>query len=208
MVPGRVLGRVPGLVSLLFWHSFPGLSPYSSGILFHHHFLVASGSGWDPGLVFLLFSCFFCPERDSVPLEFHHDFQVPSGSDKGFGGCLPTFLFFHLFSFLRKRILFRRDILFPLGSNWASGVCLFFFLVSNEKKGFRHLPPFFLFFPSFSQETGNHCILNHTTFVEIRPHRFGGEGVLIGVQSATLNAQVTFVYIAVAISALAGGGAP
>ena len=41
---------------------------------------------------------------------------------------------------------------------------------------------------------------------EIRPHRFGGEGVLIGVQSATLNAQVTFVYIAVAISALAGGG--
>ena len=43
--------------------------------------------------------------------------------------------------------------------------------------------------------------------VKIRPHRFGGEGVLIGVQSATLNAQVTFVYIAVAISALAGGGA-
>ena len=41
---------------------------------------------------------------------------------------------------------------------------------------------------------------------EIRPHRFGGEGVLIGVQSATLNVQVTFVYIAVAISALAGGG--
>ena len=41
---------------------------------------------------------------------------------------------------------------------------------------------------------------------KIRPHRFGGEGVLIGVQSATLNAQVTFVYIAVAISALAGGG--
>ena len=44
--------------------------------------------------------------------------------------------------------------------------------------------------------------------IKIRPHRFGGEGVLIGVQSATLNAQVTFVYIAVAISALAGGGGP
>ena len=41
--------------------------------------------------------------------------------------------------------------------------------------------------------------------LKIRPHRFGGEGVLIG-DSATLNAQVTFVYIAVAISALAGGG--
>ena len=40
---------------------------------------------------------------------------------------------------------------------------------------------------------------------KIRPHRFGGEGVLIGVQTATLNAQVTFVNIAVAISALAGG---
>ena len=43
---------------------------------------------------------------------------------------------------------------------------------------------------------------------KIRPHRFGGEGVLIGVQTATLNAQVTFVNVAVAIyiSALAGGG--
>ena len=30
---------------------------------------------------------------------------------------------------------------------------------------------------------------------------------LLGCNSATLNAQVTFVYIAVAISALAGGGA-
>ena len=29
---------------------------------------------------------------------------------------------------------------------------------------------------------------------------------LLGCNSATLNAQVTFVYIAVAISALAGGG--
>ena len=31
---------------------------------------------------------------------------------------------------------------------------------------------------------------------------------LLGCNSATLNAQVTFVYIAVAISALAGGGGP
>ena len=49
-------------------------------------------------------------------------------------------------------------------------------------------------------------IYSFKCFNKIRPHRFGGEGVLIGVQSATLNAQVTFVYIAVAISALAGGG--
>ena len=42
------------------------------------------------------------------------------------------------------------------------------------------------------------------THREIRPHRFGGEGVLIGGQTATLNAK--FVNIAVAISALAGGG--
>ena len=41
---------------------------------------------------------------------------------------------------------------------------------------------------------------------KIRPHRFRGEGVLIGVQTATLNPQVTFVDIAVAISASAGGG--
>ena len=40
---------------------------------------------------------------------------------------------------------------------------------------------------------------------KIRPHRFGGEGVLIGVQSATLNAQVTFVHVAVAVSAFSGG---
>ena len=69
LVPGRVPGLVPllfhhhghgfGLVSLLFCHSVPlsfagsfwflvgfrGLSPYSFGILFHHHLLVSSGSG-------------------------------------------------------------------------------------------------------------------------------------------------------------------
>ena len=61
-----VPARVPGLVSLLFWHPVPsfsiiiswfrlrfrGLSPYSFGILFHHHFLVPAGV---PGLVSLLF---------------------------------------------------------------------------------------------------------------------------------------------------------
>ena len=41
---------------------------------------------------------------------------------------------------------------------------------------------------------------------EIRPHRFGGEGVLIGGQNSNTKCSMTFVNIAVAISALAGGG--
>ena len=41
----------------------------------------------------------------------------------------------------------------------------------------------------------------------IRPHRFGGEGVLIGGQNSNTKCSMTFVNIAVAISALAGGGA-
>ena len=41
---------------------------------------------------------------------------------------------------------------------------------------------------------------------KIRPHRFGGEGVLIGGQNSNTKCSMTFVNIAVAISALAGGG--
>ena len=41
--------------------------------------------------------------------------------------------------------------------------------------------------------------------IKIRPHRFGGKGVLIGGNSYT-KCSITFVNIAVAISALAGGG--
>jgi len=44
-------------------------------------------------------------------------------------------------------------------------------------------------------------------FAKIRPHRFGGEGVLIGGQNSNTKCSTTFVNIAVAISALAGGGA-
>ena len=40
----------------------------------------------------------------------------------------------------------------------------------------------------------------------VRPHRFGGEGVLIGGQNSNTKCSMTFVNIAVAISALAGGG--
>ena len=43
---------------------------------------------------------------------------------------------------------------------------------------------------------------------KIRPHRFGGEGVLIGGQNSNTKCSMTFVNIAVAISALAGGGGP
>jgi len=43
--------------------------------------------------------------------------------------------------------------------------------------------------------------------LKIRPHRFGGEGVLTGGQSSNTKCSMTFVNIAVAISALAGGGA-
>ena len=42
--------------------------------------------------------------------------------------------------------------------------------------------------------------------IEIRPHRFGGEGVLLGGQNSNTKCSITFVNIAVAISALAGGG--
>ena len=43
---------------------------------------------------------------------------------------------------------------------------------------------------------------------QIRPHRVGGEGVLIGGQNSNTKCSMTFVNIAVAISALAGGGGP
>ena len=49
---------------------------------------------------------------------------------------------------------------------------------------------------------------NNTSWISwIRPHRFGGEGVLIGGQNSNTKCSMTFVNIAVAISALAGGGA-
>ena len=50
---------------------------------------------------------------------------------------------------------------------------------------------------------------NGDTYIDIkwkiRPHRFGGEGVLIGGQNSNTKCSMTFVNIAVAISALAGG---
>ena len=46
---------------------------------------------------------------------------------------------------------------------------------------------------------------NWSKAYKIRPHRFGGEGVLIGGQNSNTKCSMTFVNIAVAISALAGG---
>ena len=46
----------------------------------------------------------------------------------------------------------------------------------------------------------------YRTMRKIRPHRFGGEGVLIGGQNNNTKCSMTFVNIAVAISALAWGG--
>ena len=103
-------GRVPGIVSLVYWHSVPSSFASSSGAelgsqffqetFFHQGFLVPSGFG--PGLVslpffsFLVFSflfsgkaslptfLFLAQERDCVP---------------GSGACLP----FSFFAFFQER---------------------------------------------------------------------------------------------------------
>ena len=49
------------------------------------------------------------------------------------------------------------------------------------------------------------CMPDRINDIWIRPHRFGGEGVLIGGQNSNTKCSMTFVNIAVAISALAGG---
>ena len=128
-----VPARVPGLVSLLFWHpvpsSFPGsglgfrgLSPYSFGVLFYHHFLVPARV---PGLVSLLFlaSCsviiswFRLGFRGLFPYSFgilfHHPFLVPA---RVLG--LVSLLFCHLV-----------PSSFP-GSGQSSGACLLTLLAS------------------------------------------------------------------------------
>ena len=73
--------RVPGLVSLLFWNPvlssfvrFRGLSPYSFGILFHHHFLVPARV---PGLVSLLFWQAMSP-YSFFGILFHYYFLIPA----------------------------------------------------------------------------------------------------------------------------------
>ena len=100
-----------------FWLGFRGLSPYSFGILFHHHFLVPARV---PGLVSLLLaSCSIIISwlgfRGLSPyffaILFHHHFLVPArvpglvsllfwhpvpssfpGSSSGSGACLPILL--------------------------------------------------------------------------------------------------------------------
>ena len=78
-----VPARVPGLVSLLFWHPFPSF-PCSFGILLHHHFLLLARV---PGLVSLPFwrpvpSWFRLGFRGLSPYSsgilFHHHVLVPA----------------------------------------------------------------------------------------------------------------------------------
>ena len=126
---------------LLFSGRVPGLSPQSSGILFHLHFLVP---GRVPGVVSLVFwhsvpsSC-----RGSIWFQeglwglsplccgivFHHDFLFPSCSSLGS-------VFFSYFSFLRKRIVFHRDFLVLSGSGLGfQGLSTFFSFVSFLRNG-------------------------------------------------------------------------
>ena len=53
-----------------------------------------------------------------------------------------------------------------------------------------------------------HCTLRNAEKAKSAHTALAVKACLLGCNSATLNAQVTFVYIAVAISALAGGGGP
>ena len=143
-----VPARVPGLVSLLFWHpvpsSFPGsgqgsgaslptllascsiiilwfwlgfrgLSPYSFGILFHHHFMVPARL---LGLVSLLFHHhFLVPARvpGLVSLLFWQ--SVPSsvpGSGWGCGACSPNSSGAEWGAqFFQETVLFHHDFLVP-----------------------------------------------------------------------------------------------
>ena len=67
-----VSGRVPGIVSLVFWHSVPSSCP---GSIWFQEGLWGL-SPWCCGIV------------------FHHDFLLPSCSSEGSGACFPTFLVF------------------------------------------------------------------------------------------------------------------
>ena len=121
LVPGRFGACLPTLVAFCsmiasLFHLVPGigfrgLSPYSSGILFHHHLLVPFVPGRVPGLVSLVFwhsvpssfpgSFWFrirIGYRGLSPqpfgILFQHHFLVPFGSGYRFGARLPSVLAF------------------------------------------------------------------------------------------------------------------
>ena len=131
------------------------MSPYSFGILFHHHFLVASGCGEGSGacLPTLLAFCsiiiswfLLVPGRvlGLVSLVFWHSVPSSFPAQPGFRSLFP---YLSLLSCVRKGILFHHDLL--AGSFW--------FLL-----GFRGLSPYFSFF--LSQETV-YVMLHHDFLV-------------------------------------------
>ena len=119
------------MISCSFWFrlGFRGLSPYSSGILFHDHFLFP---GTVPGLVSLV----FC---HSVPSSFPCSFRFRVGFRIRFRGLsLAVFCAIIISCFLLVpatvpgfvSLLFWHSVpsSFPFGSSWGSGVCLPTFL--------------------------------------------------------------------------------
>ena len=146
LVPAQVRVVVSLLISSFFsW----------KGVLFHHHLLVAPGSGSGsggclPSYLFFLFS--------GNGVLFHHHLLVAPGSGSGSGGCLPSYLFFlfqergsvpswcagsswfrlgfrclspfcFLLAFLRSDF-----VVFP-GSGWGSGACLPSSLFFSSERG-------------------------------------------------------------------------
>ena len=141
---------------MIFWLrvGFWGLSPYSFGILFHHHFLVPSGLG------------FWGLSPESFGILFHHHFLVPSGYGYGSGVCLPSLLaFFSIiiscFLLVPARVPEFVSLLFSLflcperdsvpswspGSLWFwlgfRGLSTCFSFLSFLRKRIRALSPFF-----------------------------------------------------------------
>ena len=153
--------RLCSIMIFRFPVGFRGLSPYSySGILFHHHshfslhsfprkgflfhhdFLVPSGSGKGAGACLPTFFSFLCP--------FRHDFF--SWFQLGFRGSVPLsfagsswfrlgfrrfLLSFFLVSCQKKGVLFHHDFLVPPGAVLGSGACLpssLLFLFSGNRR--------------------------------------------------------------------------
>ena len=147
-----VLGRVPWLVSLVFWHSVPSSFPASlwSDILFHHHYSWFHLVVGRVRAIFLAFCSIIMSWFPLVPgrvpglvsLIFWH--SVPS-SFPGSGACLPSLLAFCsiiwsiIWSVIWLLVGFRG--LFP----YSFGILIFWFLLVPGW-GSGACPPSFVFF--------------------------------------------------------------
>ena len=147
------------------WLGFRGLSPYSFGILFHHHFRVRARVGSGACLPIFLVSCsiiiswFRLGFRACLRTLFASCSIIISWFRLGFRGLSPYFfgiLFHHHFLVVARvpglvSVLFWHPVpsSFP-GSGYGSGACLPIFWVSCSiiiswfRLGFRALSPFFL----------------------------------------------------------------